>query len=99
MARYDGYPSSLVASFVVDVQTNLLGGLNTRVVVPLMPADAEPKPAALLNPLVEIDAAAHLMVTQYLAALPSSALGKPVDNMGRRGDVITRALEMMFQRF
>jgi toxin CcdB len=99
MAKYDVHPNPGGAGFVVDVQTDLLDGLNTRVVVPLLPADVAPKPAALLNPVVEIDGAAHVMVTQFLSAVPLSVLGKPVGTLAERADEITRALDMLFQGF
>ena len=41
---------------------------NTRVVVPLLPLEDAPKPAATLNPLFDIDGVEHVMVTQYMAA-------------------------------
>lgn len=99
MAKYDVHPSPGGAGFVVDVQTDLLDGLNTRVVVPLLPVDAAPKPAAVLNPTVKIDGAAHIMMTQFLSAVPLSALGKPVGTLCDRADEITRGLDMLFQGF
>lgn len=37
MARFDVYLGSGNAAYLLDVQANELGDLNTRVVVPLMP--------------------------------------------------------------
>ena len=39
--------------YVVDVQASLLSHLVTRVVVPLVPAEATSKPIGELNPVVE----------------------------------------------
>ena len=45
MARFDVYLGSGNAAYLLDVQANELGDLNTRVVVPLMPIGDAPKPA------------------------------------------------------
>ena len=37
MARYDVFAGAVEGSFLLDVQTDLLDHLNTRVVVPLLP--------------------------------------------------------------
>lgn len=42
MARFDIYPNPVGAGYLLDIQTDLLSGLNTRVVVPLMPVDTAP---------------------------------------------------------
>ena len=100
MAKYDVYPSpGGNGDYVIDVQANLLDGLNTRVVVPLLPEMQAPCPASRLNPLFQIEGKPHVMVTQYLAAIPVSALGKPVANLSGRFDEITNALDMVFQGF
>ena len=99
MPKYDVYPNPGGIGFVVDVQTDLLDGLATRVVVPLLPIKSAPIPARLLNPVVEIDGDEHVMVTQFLSAVPTSPLGNPVASLGGRADDITRALDMLFQGF
>jgi toxin CcdB len=99
MARYDVYPSPGGAGFVVDVQTDLLDGLATRVVAPLLPVETAPKPAKLLNPVIDIGGEAHVLVTQFLAAVPTRSLGKPVGDVSARSDEINRALDMVFHGF
>lgn len=98
MAKYDVYPSPGGGGFAVDLQTDLLAGLTTRVVAPLLPAGSAPTPAKLLNPVVEIDGDAHVMVTQFLSAVPARPLGSPVANLAA-ADEITRALDLLFQGF
>ena len=65
MGRYDVYatPGQGGAGYVLDVQADFLQGLNTRVVVPLLPPDAAPKPARGLHPAFDIDGQSHLMLT------------------------------------
>ena len=67
MARFDVFPNPDSKGFLLDVQADLLDGLNTRVVVPLIPIQSAPMPAKRLNPVFEIEAEPHVMVTQFMA--------------------------------
>ncbi len=96
MARYDVYRSLEGGGYLLDVQTDLVQGLNTRVVVPLLPGDSAPIPARLLNPVFEIAQHRHVMVTQFLSAVPASLLGESAGTLRDRSDEITRALEMLY---
>ena len=51
MARFDLYHNP-DGGYLLDVQTDLLNHLNTRMVVPLLPMQTAPKPAATLNPVL-----------------------------------------------
>ena len=99
MARYDVYPNPSGAGFLLDVQTDLLGDLNTRIVVPLLPRSTAPKPARRLNPVFEIDSEELVMVTQFLAAVPTSVLQAPVGHLRDAFDTITDAIDMVMQGF
>lgn len=85
--------------FLLDVQAPALGDLNTRAVVPLMPPDLAPKPGRRLNPLFTVNGLPLVMVTQYIAAVPSSALGPAVSNLDAHHDEIVAALDMLFLGF
>lgn len=50
MARFDVYQNPDGQGALLDVQADLLSQLNTRVVVPLLPASYAPIPAKHLNP-------------------------------------------------
>lgn len=99
MPKYDVYPSPDGHNFLLDVQTDMLDELNTRVVVPLLPEEAAPKPARILNIVVEIDGKSHVMATQFLSAVPATVLSRPKINLSSRADDITRAIDMLFQGF
>jgi toxin CcdB len=101
MGRFDVYatPGKAGIGYVLDVQANLLQGLSTRVVVPLMPPQAAPKPARGLNPAFEIDGQPHLMLPQFIAAVPAKELRKPVLSLDTRSDDIMRALDMLLVGF
>ena len=87
------------SGYVLDVQADLLQDLATRVVVPLQPPEAAPRPARGLNPAFAIDGRPHLMLTQFIAAVPARELGPPVLSLAACSDDIMRALDMLLVGF
>ncbi|WP_436026760.1 CcdB family protein [Rhizobacter sp. LjRoot28] len=75
----------------------MLDKLKTRIVVPLMPEGSSPKPAKGLNPVFTVAGEDHLMVTQFLAAVPVSALESEVASLASDDATIVGALDFLFQ--
>lgn len=95
MARFDAWPNPDGAGWLLDVQADLLRDLNTRVVIPLMPPESAPRPAARLNPVLTIAGHPAVMVTQFLSAVPASLLrGDPV-SLAREGVAIQNAIDLL----
>jgi len=67
------------------------------VVAPLIPV--ETAPAKLLNPVFPIDGPDHVLLTQAMASVPVSALGRERADLSDRQDRITRAVDMLFRKF
>ena len=99
MARYDILPVSITSGFLLNVQSDLLEDLNTRVVVPLMPVKHAPKSAEKLNPIFKIDGKRFVLATQFLSSVPHSVLETPVDNVGQHHEEIVAAIDMLTQGF
>lgn len=99
MARFGLYPNPNDDGYLLDVQTDLLGDLNTRIVVPMMPVANAPKPAKRLNPVIDINGQAHVMVTQFMAAVPASMLKTAIVNLDETAEDMTNALDMVFFGF
>ncbi|KXS55388.1 MAG: putative CcdB-like protein [Marinobacter sp. T13-3] len=99
MARFDVFVNESGAGYLLDVQSDLLSGLNTRVVVPLLPKSSAPSPAQRLNPVFIIDKEELVMATQYLAAIPDSELRSGVGSLAEQQDEISAALDMLFLGF
>lgn len=57
------YQNASDACFLLDVQSDLLNGLNTRVVVPLLERAQAPTPAQRLHPVFIVDGAEFVMAT------------------------------------
>lgn len=102
MARYDVYRNESAASgkrfpYLLAVQSDLLDGLHTCVVVPLGRAAAvDGKPVDRLMPSVSLDGEAWLMYTPQLAAVPCAILRQRVGNLGEQVQAITSALDFLF---
>ncbi len=99
MARYDVYANAGSDGLMLDVQTDLLDGLSTRIVVPLLPVKTAPKPAVRLNPVFTIAGKRFVMATQYLAAVPTKLLKTRVTTLEKEHVPIIGALDMVFHGF
>lgn len=105
MARFDLYHNpneDTVRStpYVVDIQSDHVGVLPTRIVIPLRRLKSlgyTGNPSDLL-PVVTIDGEEHFLDTPAMAAVPFGYLGKPVANLEREGyrKAIADAQERLF---
>ena len=65
--------------FLLDIQNDLLDGLETRVVVPLRPLSTmKGQTVRGLMPVLEVEGERFVMLTPELAGIPKSELGEPV---------------------
>jgi toxin CcdB len=82
--------------YLLEVQSDLLDPLATRVVVPLCkPEVLSGKPAERLNPAFEIEGRKLLMLTPELAGVPRKALGERVANLAAERAAIIAALDLV----
>jgi toxin CcdB len=101
MAQFDVYQnknprSKATYPLLVDVQAELLDGLQTRVVIPLtkLPAMMR-RPIGGLVPTVMVAKVGYLLLTPELAGVPISSLGKAVANILDQRLVIIAALDLL----
>jgi len=73
--------------------------MNTRVVVPLLPGSEAPIPAQYLNPLFTVDSEKVVMMTQFMASIPSAALRECVGTLEENQQEVSSALDMLFLGF
>lgn len=99
MARYDVFAGPFEGSYLLDVQSDLLDHLKSRVVIPLLPAEEVPPPVRKLNPLFEVDDRKVVMATHLISAISVADLGNRRTNLGNHRDQIVSALDMLFQGF
>ncbi|OFZ70786.1 MAG: plasmid maintenance protein CcdB [Betaproteobacteria bacterium RBG_16_58_11] len=84
------------APYLLDVQSDLLEPLSTRVVVPLIATKRMKRTLSNLNPLFEIEGHQVILSTAELAAIPSSHLGPAIANLAQARSAIVSALDFLF---
>ena len=93
MAQFDVHRNpdpgtSALAPYLLDIQTDLLDHLSTRVAVPLIRRDAMAA-AQRLHPIFTVEGREVVMATADLAAIRRADLGDRVGSLAdRRHDVI-----------
>jgi toxin CcdB len=99
MAQFDIYRNPRGGDYplLLDVQSNLLSQLATRVVVPMAALKQYPlKPLTRLNPTARVRGADYVLVFQELAAIPKSALGETRGSLSARRSDLIAALDLLF---
>lgn len=83
--------------YLVDVQSDLLSDLGTRVVVPLVKRTAQSKkPIKNLTPAIRIDGLEYIMMVPQLAGIAARDLGVPVASVAQHRGEIVAALDFLF---
>lgn len=105
MARFDVFRNSgdhaREVPFLLDVQSGLLGDLETRVVVPLRRCDKFPSvrlPEDLI-PVFHVEGIDCMLQTPLLAAVPVALLKKPVASLATERQRIVAALDFLFEGY
>ena len=81
--------------YLLDVQSDLLDSLATRVVIPLIEISKTSKPITRLNPIFEIGESSVVLSTQELAGVPSNVLGAFVVSLREHRSDIVNALDLL----
>lgn len=105
MARFDVYanPGNHAATtpYVLDVPSNLLDALDSRMVVPLRSLKAFPKVklSNRLTPIFTIKGEEFLLETPKMGAVPQRVLKVPVTSLADKQEQITAALDFLFKGY
>ncbi|WP_117193949.1 CcdB family protein [Rhizobium terrae] len=99
MARFEVFRMKDEPFLLLDLQSDLLDTLPTRVVVPLFPASEMSWSIDRLNPRFEIDGHVYVMATQRMAAVKANEFGPFVTDLKAHSDTITKATDFLFQGF
>jgi toxin CcdB len=83
------------APFVVDVQSDLLDGLASRVVVPLVLADRAGKVITRLNPVFSIKGNRVVFLAPDLSAVSERTLGSKVGSLAAHRQEILDSLDFL----
>lgn len=87
---------SNIYPYFVDVQSELLGSLNTRLVIPLTPLCLlEKKAPSHLCPTIHIEQGDFVVLTQQMASIPVKMLAEPVTDLSAFRDEIIAAIDFL----
>ena len=100
MAQFDVYhnPAGGMADgapYVIDIQSDHLSGLPTRIIAPLARPD-DFQPIRGLNPLVEVDGERFAVMVNLSAAVPTAVLRNPVASLAEHRSTIIGAVTFLF---
>ncbi len=101
MPRFDLYRNPVRSEakeipFLLDVQSDFLEMLDTRMIVPLRRADLFRKTIEHLNPLIEHEGHQLVLDTASMASVPRSELKHPVGNVRTLRLDVENALDFLF---
>lgn len=100
MARYDVYKVNYgPIQYLVDVQSDVLNQIETRVVVPLFPKTYKNERMPRLTPLIEFGTEKLFFIPANITTVSVFDLKDKVDNLERYHREITDALDFLFQGF
>ena len=105
MARFDVYANpgnqSSTTPYLLDVQSDLLDGLDSRMVIPMRSLKHFPKVrlSTRLTPVLAIDGEDFLLETPKMGAVPRRVLKSPVTSLAQAQEQITAALDFLFQGY
>lgn len=95
--EYGGSNASV--AYLLDVQSDLLRDLVSRVVVPLIPLAEFGQPLKKLNPVFSINSTAYVMATTDIAGTPLRNLGLIVGNLEVHRLEIKGAIDFLHDGF
>jgi toxin CcdB len=101
MPQFDVYRNRNAATrgrfpLLLDVQSDLLEPLSTRVVVPLSPVtSARELVMKQLAPILTIDGKQYVMLTPQLAGVSTRELGQSIENVAAERSTVIAALDLL----
>jgi toxin CcdB len=99
MSQFDVYAGvGRSGRLVVDLQSNILGPMATRIVAPLFQQSETPV-LSELTPMVRLDGHELVVMIPLMASIPVRELQRPVGSLTSDQDVIKRALDVLFLGF
>ena len=86
--------------YLLDVQSDIIDELNTRLVIPLFLLDeVNGRPACRLTPVLNVDGEDFLVMTHEMASVRQSQLGEEVVSVQEHRQAIKNALDFLLDGF
>jgi toxin CcdB len=98
MARFDVHRGE-GEPLLLDCQTDLLEGINSRLMVPLYRAERVERKVLRLNPVFNVAGHDMVMLTQSMGAVPIKRIGARIDSLRAEQDAIMNAIDMLLSGY
>jgi toxin CcdB len=99
MATFDCFKKKNAQGYWLDIQSELLDSLETRVVIPLEPIENGLGLVPKLNPVFTISGQPHALLTDLIGSIPVRDLGKPTGSLADHRYEILNALDFLVSGF
>ena len=86
-------------SYCIEIQSNFLHGLPSRVMIPLLPLERSSPPIPRLNPVVNVDDRPYVALVELLESIPAKALKKSVGTAADKRTEFISALDFLITGF
>jgi toxin CcdB len=101
MAQFDiyenrDYHTRHSQPYYLDVQSELLQSLATRIVIPLIQIDSINHPVDILNPVVRIGNENLYLSSAQLCSINKRRLGKRISNVANQRAIIDSSMGLLF---
>lgn len=103
MAQFDLYENQNTKTcemypLLLDIQSDILRDLNTRLTVPLAVATKSQKPL-LITPIIEVHSTRYLVMFHLMASYPINEYGTAVGNLENDRSELLAAYDFMIQGY
>lgn len=100
LAQFDVYknrqPTKDRIPYLLDLQADTVYGIETRIVVPLVPLHLGPKPTKVLTPTAIVMGQEFMVLVAELAGVPRRYLGEKVANLQELRQEFSAATDLLF---
>ncbi|EJD6376047.1 MULTISPECIES: CcdB family protein [Providencia] len=97
---YQNREDTVKYPYLLDIQSNIIDILNTRLVIPLFDSRLVKKPLPTrLNPQLFINGQVFVLMTHQMACVPRSLLGKEIVDLSCQRDTIKHAIDLLINGF
>lgn len=96
MAQYDVYAIFGTDDLFLELQSNRVQGLSTKIGAPLVRKLPSDRPIFRLQPEFYVAGQPHIMMTQYIFSVPASDLRERLANLRDFDYRISSALDLLF---
>lgn len=99
MSCFDLYRGQGYSDYLLDVQSDFVDFLETRMMIPLVSAAKLGQINPRLHSPVRIDGEIFYTITNLMGAVPVRSLGRPLGNLAEHSHDITTAIDFLLQGF